>query len=331
MPESLGEKLRQAREERGISISEVAEQTRISPLYLESIENDDYRTLPGGIFNKGFVKSFAAYVGVDEDEALQDYARIASTQETSSEDKSSRSYRPEVLTDDSSGPSMLPTVILAVIILGLMTWGILALVNYLKDSQSQTVENNIANNNVKVTDEDANANVNTAANQNAVQMDSIKVKVTTTASELAITATVDGKREIRMLNSEVPEQVFEADENLKLSYFRGLAETARLNVNGKDIETPLPPPNYRRNGFEYEINMNNLKQILQTGKIVLGATQAPANSNTNAKPATNANPPAQAQPNANAVAPRAANSNANTANTSVPPGPPAVNANAAPR
>ena len=81
MPESLGEKLRQAREERSISISEVAEQTRISALYLEAIENDDYRTLPGGIFNKGFVKSFAKYVGIDEQEALQDYARLSEIQQ----------------------------------------------------------------------------------------------------------------------------------------------------------------------------------------------------------------------------------------------------------
>ena len=69
---TLGEKLRQAREERGISISEVAEQTRISAHYLESIENDDYRPLPGGIFNKGFVKSYAKFIEIDEQEALQD-------------------------------------------------------------------------------------------------------------------------------------------------------------------------------------------------------------------------------------------------------------------
>ncbi|MBK7706824.1 MAG: helix-turn-helix domain-containing protein [Acidobacteria bacterium] len=37
-----------------MSVSEVAEQTRISGHYLTCIENDDYRTLPGGIFNKGF-------------------------------------------------------------------------------------------------------------------------------------------------------------------------------------------------------------------------------------------------------------------------------------
>ena len=66
---TLGEKLRQAREERGISIREVSEQTRISSLYLEAIENDNYKTLPGGIFNKGFVKSYAKFVGFDEQEA----------------------------------------------------------------------------------------------------------------------------------------------------------------------------------------------------------------------------------------------------------------------
>src|SRR6185369_11249664 len=96
---TLGEKLRQAREERGISISEVAEQTRISPHYIDSIENDDYRTLPGGIFNKGFVKSYAKYVGVDEQEALQDYSRLISQQEGAGGEEP-KTYRPEVLTDD---------------------------------------------------------------------------------------------------------------------------------------------------------------------------------------------------------------------------------------
>ena len=63
---TLGEKLREAREERGFTIADVAEQTRISSMYLESIENDDYRILPGGIFNKGFVKTFAKFVGIGE-------------------------------------------------------------------------------------------------------------------------------------------------------------------------------------------------------------------------------------------------------------------------
>jgi cytoskeletal protein RodZ len=284
MPETLGEKLRQAREEQGISISEVAEQTRISASYLESIENDDYRPLPGGIFNKGFVKSFAKYLGIDEQEAMQDYARISASQENADDKNISKSYRPEVLTDDSSGPSMLPTIILAIIILGLMTWGIFALVNYLEDSQSQTVENNIANNNVKNDNINSNVSNTNSASQSIPSTDEINVKVTTTAEELSITAIIDGKRETRLLNAQITEQLFEAEESLTLNYYKGSAESVELTINGKKIETPLPPPNYRKNGFEYEINMTNLKQILLDGKINLGGpaeTPSPETANVN--------------------------------------------------
>src|SRR6266436_8105484 len=105
---TLGEKLRQAREERGIPLSEVAEQTRISSLYLQSIENDDYKPLPGGIFNKGFIKSYAKYVGIDEQEALLDYSRVLAQHETGEPDNLTP-YKPEVLTDDRNGSSMVPT------------------------------------------------------------------------------------------------------------------------------------------------------------------------------------------------------------------------------
>jgi cytoskeletal protein RodZ len=141
---SLGEKLRQAREERGISISEVAEQTRISAIYLESIENDDYKTLPGGIFNKGFVKSYAKFIGFDEQEALSDYARLASENEVLAE-QPLKVYKPEVLTDDTSSRSILPTLIFAVVILGLMTVGVLFLLNYLQSPgrRSQVIRTRI--------------------------------------------------------------------------------------------------------------------------------------------------------------------------------------------
>ncbi len=154
MASTLGEKLRQAREARGISITEVAEQTRISRLYLESIENDDYRPLPGGIFNKGFVKSYARHVGVDEAEALSDYSRIIAEQDGVQGDEP-KTYRPEVLTDDSRSSSNLLTIIFAVVILGLMTWGILALVRYASENSFQTAYTNTSN-----TDNSVNTNAN---------------------------------------------------------------------------------------------------------------------------------------------------------------------------
>lgn len=302
MAESLGEKLKQARDERGISLSEVAEQTRISPLYLEAIEKDDYRTLPGGIFNKGFVKSFAKYVGVDEHEALQDYTRIISSQETTKLADGSRNYRPEVLTDDSSGPSMLPTIIFAVIILGLMTWGVLALVNYLQTSQSSVAEANIADNNVKTppANVDANRNTNGAVASGEIpSTDEIKVKIGVSNGELSVATETDGKKDTILLSdATIKEKEYIAEESLKVSYYKGIAENALITVNGKKIETPMPPPGWKKNALSFEVNMTNIKQILQTGKISIGSEPANANANTNADANTGANTNVVAPPKA---------------------------------
>src|SRR5207244_11282104 len=75
MAESIGEKLRLARETRGIALRDISEQTRISMRYLEAIETDDYRRLPGGIFNRSFIRAYAKFIGYDEQEAIDEYAR----------------------------------------------------------------------------------------------------------------------------------------------------------------------------------------------------------------------------------------------------------------
>ena len=62
MAANFGEELRLAREARGISLREISEQTRISMRYLEAIESNDYKRLPGGIFNRSFIKAYAKYV-----------------------------------------------------------------------------------------------------------------------------------------------------------------------------------------------------------------------------------------------------------------------------
>lgn len=67
----LGSRLRRARERRGLSLIEVASSTKISLAILEALERNDLGRLPGGLFGRAFVRSFASEVGVDPDEAVQ--------------------------------------------------------------------------------------------------------------------------------------------------------------------------------------------------------------------------------------------------------------------
>lgn len=268
---TLGEKLRQAREERGITLSEVADQTRISPLYIESIENDDYRSLPGGIFNKGFVKSFAKYVGVDEQEALQSYAELAGSQVTQVVDEP-KTYRPEVLTDDRNVSSSLPTVIIAVVILGLMTGGILFLKNYLENRPAVTASNTAETN--------TNANVaaiavptNTPV-QTAPQMSELKAEIKAVSAPVSVFWTSDGKPANRLLK---PDEVInvEPKDKLKFSYYKALAPNVQLSLNGKQIALPQAPVTPKRATIEIEIRKDNLASIWQNGKFSFDAAPAP--------------------------------------------------------
>ena len=273
MSETLGEKLRQAREERGMTISEIAEQTRISALYIESIEADDYRILPGGIFNKGFVKSFAKTVGVDEQEALEDYAQLIAGQGSQVIDEP-KTYRSQVLTDDRNTSSNLPTIIIAVVILGLMTAGVLALVRYIQQTPTQTAANANVNSetNANLSSNIALANANPAT-QSAVSMNDLKIEVAALKSSVSLVSTVDGTRDNALITPDKP-KLFEPRESLRLSYSKSKSQNVRLTINGKQITLPSAPENSKRNVIEFEINKDNVQQIRDNGQVTFGSSPA---------------------------------------------------------
>jgi cytoskeletal protein RodZ len=70
----FGEHLRRERELRGVSLEEISAATRISTRFLEAIENDQWDQLPGGVFNRGFIRSIARFLGLDEDNLVAEYA-----------------------------------------------------------------------------------------------------------------------------------------------------------------------------------------------------------------------------------------------------------------
>jgi cytoskeleton protein RodZ len=70
----FGEHLRRERELRGVSLEEIAAATRISTRFLEALENEQWDRLPGGAFNRGFIRSIARFLGMDEDGLVAEYA-----------------------------------------------------------------------------------------------------------------------------------------------------------------------------------------------------------------------------------------------------------------
>src|ERR1700704_3233576 len=99
MAATIGEQLRLAREGRGIPLREISDQTRISMHYLEAIESNDFRRLPGGIFNRSFVKAYARYVGYDEKEAVEAYTRYMRDTGDAVDDVVTTHYPSKVYTD----------------------------------------------------------------------------------------------------------------------------------------------------------------------------------------------------------------------------------------
>jgi cytoskeletal protein RodZ len=70
---NFGERLKRERELREVTLEEITSATRIGPRFLEALENEEWEKLPGGVFNRGFVRSVARYLGLDEESFLAEY------------------------------------------------------------------------------------------------------------------------------------------------------------------------------------------------------------------------------------------------------------------
>ena len=69
----FGSRMRQVREQRGVSLRQIAEATKISVSQLEALERNDISRLPGGIFSRAFVRSYAAEIGADPEQTVRDF------------------------------------------------------------------------------------------------------------------------------------------------------------------------------------------------------------------------------------------------------------------
>ncbi len=97
--EQLGSELKRAREASGISIHEMATRTKISITALECLERNDFSRLPGGIFGRAFVRSYATEVGMEPDAAVSRFSDLLEQAERAEAERKA-AMRPEITLDD---------------------------------------------------------------------------------------------------------------------------------------------------------------------------------------------------------------------------------------
>ncbi|HZK43612.1 MAG TPA: RodZ domain-containing protein [Syntrophomonadaceae bacterium] len=82
----IGEHFKEEREKQGYSLAEVEEETKIRKYYLEAIENNEYSVLPPKVYATGFVKRYAKFLGLNDQE-YSEYFKLAAYGHEQTEDK----------------------------------------------------------------------------------------------------------------------------------------------------------------------------------------------------------------------------------------------------
>jgi cytoskeleton protein RodZ len=73
MDSGVGTILREARNRRNVELPEVEAATRIRLRYLRAIESEEWDVLPGGVYTRGFIRTYASFLGLDGDRLVKDY------------------------------------------------------------------------------------------------------------------------------------------------------------------------------------------------------------------------------------------------------------------
>src|SRR5437764_10511218 len=81
------------RRNRGISLQQIADSTKISIRSLEAIERGEFRKLPGGIYNTSYIKQYAHAIDYDEREILRAY-QLEMSRGTAQADRDNKPSRP---------------------------------------------------------------------------------------------------------------------------------------------------------------------------------------------------------------------------------------------
>jgi cytoskeletal protein RodZ len=231
---SLGEELRRAREARGVSLREVSEQTRITMRHLEAIEADNIKDLPGGIFNKSFVKSYARHIRFDERRAVELYERTARAHGILSDEVATTPQRSRIYIGETARSPFVTFALSALIIIILISIVYLGLRLY-NSKKTQTTDATAPTPTPAAVANGAQALAVTPT-PNAVEGFRIQVK-STRSFWLTSWQDDEKKRRGRFLKPDAPEE-FQPASALNLHYDQTSADALQVTVNGQALRPP---------------------------------------------------------------------------------------------
>jgi cytoskeleton protein RodZ len=122
--DSFGVRLKQEREKRKISLDDVSAATKISSRFLAAIESGRFDQLPGGIFNRGFIRAYARHLGFDEEQIVAEY-RLAAGEDDPNvpvETDLPQATQPDVRSGRSDLPWKKLAALLLLLAVGLSLW-----------------------------------------------------------------------------------------------------------------------------------------------------------------------------------------------------------------
>jgi cytoskeleton protein RodZ len=272
MAASFGEQLRLAREARGISLREISEQTRISMRYLEAIEANDFKRLPGGIFNRSFIRAYAKYIGFDEKEAVEAYAREMRDQGEAPDEQPSISHRPQVYTDGGSTRSPLVTLLLTILILSILSLGVYALLHWWQRPQAAPTGSNLTPTAEAPRTTPSQSGANPAASTTGVAPTSspsqtnaagfnVQIKAAGELVWMRVYTDEDSKKSAFAGNLQADEtKEFTPERSIRVQCAKDKPGSLQITINGRQAKVPF---NMKGSLAEMTVNREDYEQFLQ--------------------------------------------------------------------
>ncbi len=253
---SLGAQLRRVREERGISLREISDYTRISMRHLEAIESDNYKNLPGGLFNRSFIKAYAKHVNFDENVALEAYTRTAREHGAASDEVLTSPTRSRIYMDGDTSRSPWLNIILSGLMLGIIVLGGYAALHWYRRTGTPVGNTNAS---ALVTNPSSTNALATPPPQTQTAPANFNIQVKAKGEDVWIEPSVDDTAQSNFILKADQTREYSPRQQLRLRYSKSKADALEVSINGQIAKAP--PPN-QSGLIEWAITKDGYRQFM---------------------------------------------------------------------